>query len=569
MTERTPVNLTNLDFFEIRENLKLFLKGQDEFSDYNFEGSGLSVLLDLLAYNTQNNAYLANMIANEAELDSAILRANVVSRAKLLGYTPRSTTAAKAVISVHIEDPLNTATSLVMPRGTKFKAGSGANQYNFITLQDYNLYLNQSSGKYENDEIEIFEGSIRTFTWDVLSGKRFIIPSKKIDTSTLKVIAYDNFASNEFNIYERAFGLTSIDSNSFVFWIQETDGLVFEIKFGDGVFGRPPATNGVVYAEYLESNGPDANDLSQFMLAGIFAGYEHADITITVVNSSSGGSGVEATSSIKLNAPRFFSAQNRAITREDFISLVNEVYPYARSVSVWPGDEVQPVQYGKVFVSIIPQNVGKLTSANKSSLVRKLKEKCVVGIQPVIVDPKFLNFNLTVFVNIKRNYLTNLQTFSDEIRSLIIDYFENEMGRFDNDFYYSNLLTLVETYSRAITSTKAEYSLSLVGSVDTQEFAFENSILEGSVRLNNITVTGDTISSNAFDLDGKIWSNNHEIGSVDYTSGLVKIYEGAIQETLSGTVEVFVTPLTDDVTAGFATALTLSEPRLAIELRAV
>jgi hypothetical protein len=211
------------------------------------------------------------------------------------------------------------------------------------------------------------------------------------------------------------------------------------------------------------------------------------------------------------------------------------------------------------------QSVNCYLRENWNRPLDRISVAALFKIHPVHITQLYHQFTGLKF----NNYLTNLQTFSDEIRNLIIDYFENEMGRFDNDFHYSNLLTLVETYSRAITSTKAEYSLSLVGSVDTQEFAFENSILEGSVRLNNITVTGDTISSNAFDLDGKIWSNNHEIGSVDYTSGLVKIYEGAIQETLSGTVEVFVTPLTDDVTAGFATALTLSEPRLAIELRAV
>src|SRR5690606_14988017 len=192
MTERALINLTAMEFSEIKENLKAFLRKQDEFTDYNFEGSGLSVILDLLAYNAQHTAYLANMLANEAEIDSAILRANVVSRAKLLGYTPKSTTASRAVLSITINDPGNQSTSLLMPRGTRFIAKSASQQFTFTTLDDYNLYLDES-GVFRNDEVEVFEGTIKAYSFDVISNeRRYIIPSKKIDTNTLRVAVYDN-----------------------------------------------------------------------------------------------------------------------------------------------------------------------------------------------------------------------------------------------------------------------------------------------------------------------------------------------------------------------------------------
>lgn len=571
MAEKALINLTAMEFSDIKENLKAFLRKQDEFTDYNFEGSGLSIILDLLAYNSQHTAYLANMLANEAEIDSAILRSNVVSRAKLLGYTPKSTTASRAVLSITVDDPGNQSTSLLMPRGTKFIAKSSSQQFTFTTLEDYNLHLDES-GVFSNDEVEVFEGIIKAYSFDVTSDeRRYIIPSKKIDTNTLRVGVFDNISSNEYTVYEKAHGINKVGSDSAVFWVYETDGGFYELKFGDGVFGKKPTLNGVVYCEYLESNGSSANDLSQFSLVGAFEGYENADISVETINASAGGSEPEATSSIKINAPRFYQSQNRAITKEDFAAVTNDIYPYAKSVAVWGGEELNPPQFGKVFISIIPKNLTKLTSTNKRDLERKIRSRSVAGIAPVVVDPKFINLNMTIHASVRKNATNGLSNFSKQITDLVETYFDNTFGIFDSGFYYSNLLAEIKNYSRAIVGVRAEYSLSLVNSLNQTDFAFENAIIPGSVRTNKVRLTGTTefypIEDN--NGDGTLYAGTVSIGTVNYDTGKIIIDTTKIQETTTNVLEVFVTPANDDILAGFATAIVLNKNRLSVELRSV
>ncbi len=568
MAEKASINLTSMDFAEIKANLKAYLKTQDEFSDYNFEGSGLNVLVDLLAYNSQNNAYLANILANESEIDTAILRSNVVSRAKLLGYTPKSTTASRAVLSITIDDPSNLSTSLLLPRGTKFVVKSSSQQFVFVTLQDYNLNID-NTGIFRNDEVEVFEGTIRAYSFDVQDERRYIIPSKKIDTNTLKVVVFDNSSTNSYTTYEKAFGVSKINADSSVYWVYETDGGQFEIKFGDDVFGKKPITNGIVYCEYLESSGSSANDFSKFSLVGTFEGYENAEITVVTVNTSAGGAEAESTNSIKINAPRFYQSQNRAITKDDFAAVTNDIYPYAKSVAVWGGEETTPPQYGQVFISIIPNSLSKLTSTNKRDLERKIKTRTVAGITPVIVDPKFIKLNMTVYADIRRNTTNGISIFTKQISDLIEEYFENTFGIFNSDFYYSNLLTEIKNFSRSIVGVRANYSLSLTGSLITETYSFENKLVPGSISTNKVRLLGETPFNNIKDVSGVLYSGTTVIGSVDYDKGLVTINTKLIQESSSGYIEVFATPLEDDVFAGFATALVLDKTRLSVELRSV
>jgi hypothetical protein len=494
----------------------------------------------------------------------------VVSRAKLLGYTPKSNTAARAVLSVIISDPGNTTTSLLMPRGTRYVVRAGAQQFTFVTLQDYNLPLNED-GVYRNDEIEVFEGIIKSFSFDAIEDRRFVIPSKKLDTSTLKVVVFDSYAYNANEIYEQAFGVSKIGPTSAVFWIYETDNGNYEIKFGDNVFGKTPILNSIVYTEYLETNGSSANDFSQFSLVGVFEGYENADVTIESINSSSGGSEPELTSSIKLNATRFFQSQNRAITKEDFAAITNDIYPYAKSVAVWGGEEVSPPKYGQVFISIIPNSITKLTSTNKRDLERKIRDRSVVGIQPKIVDPKFIKINLSTFVDVRRNSSSGLNNFSKEIRDLIVSYFDNGFGIFNNDFYYSNLLTIIKNYSRSIVGVRAEYTISLTASLLDTDYYFENAIVKGSLKSNKVRVAGDSVFYTIEDTnsDGILYAGLTAIGTVNYDTGSIYVNTSIIQETSTGALELFVEPLEDDIFAGFATAIALDTTRLAVELRSV
>lgn len=562
------VNLTSMEFSEIKESLKEFLKQQDEFKDYNFEGSGLNAILDLLAYNSQNNAYLANMLSNEAEIDTAIIRANVVSRAKLLGYTPKSATAARAVLSLSINDPSKHVASLVLPRGARFTVKSDRQQYTFVTLQEHVLQ-GDGNGLYKNDAVEVFEGILKGYSFTVDSDeRRYIIPSTKIDTSTIRMAVYDNQTANQYTVYEKASGLANIKANTPAYWVYETDGGNYEVKFGDGVLGKRPPLNGIVYVEYLETNGPDANDFSRFSLVGSFDGYENADVRISVVANSAGGSDPEATSTIKLNAPRYFQSQNRAVTKEDYAAVTHDIYPYAKSVAVWGGEEATPPQFGKVFVSIIPRSLTKLTEANRRDIERKLKARSVIGITPVVIDPKFVGLNLNVTAVIRRNSVNGLGNFTAQIKEVVKRHFDEGFGIFDRDFYYSNLVSDIKGHSRAIVSVRADYTLSMAQPITgTLTYEFENGINKGSIKSSLVRLTGSTEYQSLTDMEGKLYIGTTEVGTVDYKTGKLVVNTSSIRETSAEKLEVFVTPAIDDVYTGFATALVLNKDRLSVELK--
>ena len=562
------VNLTSMEFSEIKESLKEFLKQQDQFKDYNFEGSGLNAILDLLAYNSQNNAYLANMLANEAEIDTAIIRANVVSRAKLLGYTPKSATAARAVLSLSINDPSKHVASLVLPRGARFTVKSVRQQFTFVTLQEHVLQ-GDGNGLYKNDSVEVFEGILKGYSFTVDSDeRRYIIPSTKIDTSTIRMAVYDNQTANQYTVYEKASGLANIKATTPAYWVYETDGGYYEVKFGDGVFGKRPPLNGIVYVEYLETNGPEANDFSRFSLVGSFDGYENADVRISVVANSAGGADPEATSTIKLNAPRYFQSQNRAVTKEDYAAVTHDIYPYAKSVAVWGGEEATPPQFGKVFVSIIPRSLTKLTEANRRDIERKLKARSVIGITPVVIDPKFVGLNLNITAVIRRNSVNGLGNFTAQIKEVVKRHFDEGFGIFDQDFYYSNLVADIKGHSKAIVSVRGDYTLSMAQPITgTLTYEFENPINEGSVKSSLVRQTGSTEYQSLSDKAGKLYLGKTEVGTVDYKTGKLVVNTQSIRETSAEKLEVFVTPTIDDVYTGFATALVLNKDRLSVELK--
>lgn len=560
-------NLISMDFDSIKNDLKDFLKKQDYFKDYNFEGSGLNILLDVLAYNSQNNAYLANVLANEAEIDSAILRSNVVSRAKLLGYTPKSKVASKATISIRVEDQTQQSESLLLPRGTRFSVKSDKQQFVFLTLNETNL-IKVSQGVYEAKNIEIFEGKLKAYSFDVNhQDRRYVIPSKDIDTSTIRVAVYPNENSNEYEVYQKETSIQKIDQTSKAFWVYETDNGFYELKFGDGVFGKRPELNSVVYCEYLETSGEAANDLTGFTLVGSFRGYENADISIKTENRSYGGSQPESTTSIKLNAPRFFQSQNRAVTKDDYVALAHEVYPYAKSVAVWGGEEMNPPQFGKVLISIIQQSGNNLTETTKRTIERKLKERGVIGIQPKILDPNMIKINMAVKVTIRSGSNNSLGNLSGQIKNITLEHFREGFGAFDADFHYSNLLAEIQNHSRAIVGVRADYQLSITKEDPKNEevFQFENSIVPGTLKSSSLKFRGDW--KQLRDSNGDVLLDNLKIGNVDYSKGIIRLRDLDKLEVSGNALELLVTPENDDILTGPGSAIMLDESRLSVELR--
>jgi len=358
----TKLEISELDFDGIKSNLKTFLSQQDEFTDYDFEGSGMSVLLDTLAYNTHYLAYNANMLANEMYLDSADLRSSVVSLAKQVGYTPTSSTSATATLNVLVNEA--SGASLTMSRGTKFTTTVNGQSYSFVNNSDVSIA--PASGVYQFNNLVVFEGSYLNFKYTANTSdidQRFIIPNDSVDTNTLTVKVQESSSDATTKTYKLATGIVSIDDESEVFFLQEVEGGRFEVYFGDGVLGKSIADGNIVILDYINCNRDAPNGASSFTLSGTVGGFSSA--TVTTVGNAAGGTGLESIASIKYNAPRDYSAQDRAVTAEDYKTLVKSLYANAQSVQVYGGEDAAIPDYGKVYISIKAKSGSNLTVATK------------------------------------------------------------------------------------------------------------------------------------------------------------------------------------------------------------
>lgn len=557
----TTPNLLALDHQSIKEDLKNYLKNQNEFSDYNFDGSGFNVLLNLLAYNAQHAAYLASMVANESEIDSAILRSNVVSRAKLMGYTPKSITAARAMIKISISNTREDKTSLLLPRGTVFSSNYDGKTYPWVVLDDYNLEQNED-GVFEA-EIEIAQGTLVAYSWTIEDiDERIVLPSKSIDISTLKVAVFDTETAETHTVFERSTTAMDITSDSEVYWLQETRGELFELKFGDGVFGKALQVGNYIYLEGLDTVGASGNYHTDFSLVGSFEGYDNSQITITTLITSNSGASNEQSSSIKLNAVRFYQSQNRAVTKNDFVAVVSDVYPNSTSIAVWGGEEMTPPEYGKVYVCIVPTHKNALTSGVRKRIADQVRERTVAGIDVEVVNPQFIYLNLKITC-LCESSIAGVGSVSSGLRTTIQNYFQKEFGVFNRNFYESQLLSLINSYSNTIISSKITTELSTIVDYNKKEISLFNKIKKGSVR--SSSVTEGTLYD---DGNGNVVATNNStvLGTVDYDSGKITMTNDyALTDTQT---EFFATPEDDDVESGLLSILLLNDDRLQIVLEA-
>ena len=373
----TKLEISELDFDGIKANLKTFLSQQDEFTDYDFEGSGMSVLLDTLAYNTHYLAYNANMLANEMFIDSADLRSSVVSKAKQVGYTPTSTTASTAIIDVLVNNA--SGASLTMSRGTKFTTTVDGQSYTFVNNAD--VSITPTDGVYKFSNLTIREGSYLNFKYTASTSdidQRFIIPNDNVDTTTLTVKVQESSSDSTTNTYTLATGITGLDSTSKVFFLQEVEGGRYEVYFGDGVLGKAIADGNIVILDYITCNRDAPNGASTFTLSGSIGGFSSA--TITTISNANNGTGPESITSIKYNAPRDYSTQDRAVTAEDYKVLVKSIYANAQAVQVYGGEDAAVPDYGKVYISIKAKSGSNLTETTKNSIVQSLKSYAVASV---------------------------------------------------------------------------------------------------------------------------------------------------------------------------------------------
>jgi hypothetical protein len=528
----TKLEISELDFDGIKANLKTFLSQQNEFTDYNFEGSGMSVLLDTLAYNTHYLAYNANMLANEMYLDSADLRSSVVSLAKQVGYTPTSCTSSTAVLDVLVNNA--SGASLTMSRGTKFTTTVDGQSYSFVNNAD--VSITPASGVYQFNDLAVYEGSYLNYKYTVSTSdidQRFIIPNDSVDTTTLTVKVQESSSDSTTNTYTLATGISALDSTSKVYFLQEVEGGRFEVYFGDGVLGKAVADGNIVIFDYINTNRDAPNGASSFTLSGTIGGFSSA--TITTDSNASGGTGLESITSIKYNAPRDYTSQDRAVTAEDYKVLVKSLYANAQSVQVYGGEDAETPDYGKVYISIKAKSGSNLTVVTKESIVTSLKKYAVASVTPVIIDPE--TTYITVVVNFKYNSgittkdVTTLQT---NVLSKVATYNNSELEDFTGMFRYSQL---IEDINNADTSILSNITTLKMYKYFTPTL---NSGLKYTLNFNNALYNphsghnasaGGIISSTGFKINDDSSTNEHFLD--DDGAGIVRAYY------LSGTTRVY------------------------------
>lgn len=442
---------TELDFDNIKTNLKTFLSGQSQFQDYDFEGSSLSILLDVLAYNTHYNALYHNLAVNEVFLDSAAKRSSVVSRAKEIGYIPGSAKCSTATINVIVTSTSSTPSSLVLPKNSRFITSIEGKQYNFYTLED-NIATLDLNNKYIFTNITIKEGAPLSIKYEVLAGQKYILPNIDTDLSTVLVRVQENSSSSSFTTFYRNEDLLTIGSSDPVYFVKEIDEELYELEFGNGVIGKALVNGNIVNISYFVSNKSIPNGAKSFTYSGssLLGGI----VSAVTVLPATGGVDKEDIDTIRYNAPRAYQSQNRGVTVNDYKSLILTRYDEAESVNVWGGEDNIPPIYGKVFISIKPKTSELLTSNQKIYVNSLLKTRNIVTITPEIVDPEYIDIelNTTAYYNPKNTIRTSGE-ISSLVATTIQDYNENYLNSFDGVFRFSQFNTFVDATEPSIVSS--------------------------------------------------------------------------------------------------------------------
>ena len=528
----TKLDISELDFTGIKENLKTFLSQQDEFRDYDFQGSGMNILLDVLAYNTHYLGFNANMLANEMYLDSASQRSSVVSLAKQVGYTPRSATSSKATIDVTVNNA--SGSSITMSRGTKFTSTVDGTAYNFVNNAD--VSISPVDGVYKFSNLEVFEGTFLNFKYTVNTAdteQRFVIPNDDVDTTTLTVKIQESATDTTTNTYTLAGGITGLDNTSKVYFLQEVENGRFEVYFGDGVLGKAVADGNIVILDYITCNRDAPNGASTFTLSGNVGGF--SNVTISTIGNAAGGDSPETIKSIKYNAPRDYTSQDRAVTADDYKVLVKSLYANAQSVQVYGGEDAAVPDYGKVYISIRAKSGSNLTELTKTDLVKSLKSFAVASVTPVIIDPETTFITLTTTFKYDSSLTTkDVSTLQTDVLDAVTVYNTESLEDFTGMFRYSEVLKRIDDADPSI--------LSNITKVRMYKFITPtlNSALKYTLSFNNAffnphsghnASAGGVVSSTGFKISNDSSTNEHFLD--DDGAGNIRVYY------LSGTTRIY------------------------------
>lgn len=468
------ISVTDLDFDQIKNNLIDYFKSNDSpFKDWDYSGSGLNTLIDVLAHNTHYNAMLAHMAVNESFIDTAQIRSNVVSAAKLIGYTPNSYTASTALVNIVASSATTTSSTITIERGSRFTGTVLDSRFEFTILDDVVLNKNPlSTVEFTNtDPVKLYQGYIETRRVqinDQQAKNQYIIEDKNIDTSTLKVLVYAPDKRNNPVVYYPFTDVKDVDGNSPIYFIYENYNGNYVISFGNNIFGKKPDNLNILELSYIVTSGPEANGVNNFTLDGVI---NNAAVTITPLDSAYGGSYAESISSIKFNAPLNYISQNRAVTADDYEILIKKGFQDAESVCVWGGEENDPPQYGKVFISVKKKDsTNPLSSSEKNRIYEILKTKKVLSILPQIVDAEYVNIVLDVLFKYNANLTKYSRVQLENYVKQEISYFNDfHLNRFDGIFRHSFLSRTIDQSDPSILNSLIRVFVSKKFSINALE----------------------------------------------------------------------------------------------------
>ena len=573
---------TNLNFEDIKSSLKDYLRENSNFSDMDFEGSNLSILINTLAYNSYITAYNTNMVVNETFIDSATLRENVVSLARNIGYVPRSKSAAKTKVDYFISGITTSTSTMVFEPGV-IANGSVSNANYIFSLPEE--VTGTVSGGISQGTIEICQGQYLESQFVIDNSQpnqRFVLPNSDIDTSTIKVKVFESSSSSTSTEYNLATNIIGITSTSNIFLLQETTDERYELLFGDGVFGEKLESGNIVDVTYIKTSGKDGNGVAGFKFAGTLTDQDGATLddftaTLNAQFPSENGDDIENLDSVRYYAPRVYSSQHRAVTASDYEAIIPSVYSNIESVSAYGGEELTPPQYGRVFISAKPKNGSFLSDFTKKDILSSLKNYSVAGIVPTFVDLKFLFVEIDTYIYYNPNFAGNAETLKTSVVNSLASFATGkELNQFGGRFKYSKVLSLIDNVDNSITSniTTVRIRRNLITAINqfTQyELCFLNSFYcnEDSFNIKSTGFTVSGVSGTCFFTDQKIDSTNGKLilfqiltddsikvlsnsfGTVDYKKGEIIIDTVNVTSTAltNNIIEVEANPDSNDILA--------------------
>jgi hypothetical protein len=573
--------VANLDFEQIKSSLKEYMRAQSDFTDYDFDGSALSTLIDTLAYNTYYTAFNTNMVVNELFIDSATLRDNVVAIAKQLGYRPKSATSPTAYVSFTVTyETSTTDTELILKKGTGFIASYDNNIYQYVVLDDVKAQVINDVATFTNVEVKEGTQLVNTFTVNsALKSQKFILDNRNIDTNTIRVKVFPTGGSFS-EPYLVADNILGVDGDSKVFFLDEIEDERYEILMGDGVLGKKLENNARIEVSYLTTAGPESNGVRTFVFSGVLENPNGVSpnaftTSITSTVASAGGEEIESTAKIKYTAPKAYGTQERAVTAQDYEAIVRKVYPATSDIVIFGGEDQDPPEYGKVFIALKPKDASYLTSLTKNSIVEQLKKYVVASVEPRLIDPSILYVEMTS--KIYYNSLITDQTpaqIRDKVIGGVQSYLDtSDTEKFNGKFRYSKMVGVIDDADKSINSNLTEVTMRKdfypsLNSTFYYEVCFQNAFDEDCddpvLSSTGFRVTeypnfdvyvedrnGKIVLYRLDSVTGEKVVLDSDIGDIDYVKGELKMYNLTIIKGsfFDNRISVRVKPLSNDIKA--------------------